>query len=213
MWPTLRAARSAGRSAYAGCVCRPAAGAGAGAGAGQLHHAAPASGHSAALYSTASGGDGGGGGAAVIRPLAHIKNPHAHAHAHAHVQHPHTWSSAGKAPQVQAPPRPHLDLAPHHAGIHTTAPALKGKPKGPRVLSGWGEGEAHPQDGELYFCALGGCGSIGMNMYMYYYNGKWLAVDLGLKFPDFWMRPTIEFVCPDISFLEEPGNKENIAGT
>ena len=58
-----------------------------------------------------------------------------------------------------------------------------------------------PRD-QLVFVPLGGAGEIGMNMYLYGYNGKWLMVDCGITFADDSM-PAVDIVLPDPAFIEE----------
>ncbi|MGE5545266.1 MAG: ribonuclease J, partial [Solirubrobacterales bacterium] len=55
---------------------------------------------------------------------------------------------------------------------------------------------------ELYFLPLGGAGEIGMNLNLYGFGGKWLAVDLGVSFGDDTM-PMIDVVMPDPAWIEE----------
>lgn len=63
-----------------------------------------------------------------------------------------------------------------------------------------GDGEA--VEGELLMVPLGGAGEIGMNLTLYCYEGRWLAVDLGITFGDD-STPGIDVIVPDISFLTE----------
>ncbi len=61
----------------------------------------------------------------------------------------------------------------------------------------------------VYFVALGGVGEIGMNLYAYCCDGKWIIVDIGIGFAGEYI-PSIELIMPDISFLEE--RKDDILG-
>jgi ribonuclease J len=63
--------------------------------------------------------------------------------------------------------------------------------------------------GSLLFAPLGGAGEIGMNCYLYHYQGKWLVVDMGIGFADHHF-PGVEILVPDIKFLSD--NREKIAG-
>jgi ribonuclease J len=54
----------------------------------------------------------------------------------------------------------------------------------------------------LQFVPLGGVGEIGMNVYAYGLDGKWLLVDLGIGFADDRL-PGVDIVLPDIRFIEE----------
>ena len=58
------------------------------------------------------------------------------------------------------------------------------------------------RDDALYFLPLGGSDEIGMNLYLYGVDGKWLMVDLGIAFGD-ESTPGIEVVMPDPAFIEE----------
>jgi ribonuclease J len=60
---------------------------------------------------------------------------------------------------------------------------------------------------KLYFLPLGGSGEIGMNLNLYYTQGKWLMVDLGVTFDQ---TPGIEVLMPDTKFIEE--HAQNLAG-
>lgn len=60
---------------------------------------------------------------------------------------------------------------------------------------------------KLYFLPLGGSGEIGMNLNLYYTQGKWLMVDLGITFDK---TPGIEVVMPDTHFIEE--HTQNLVG-
>ncbi|MEP0070291.1 ribonuclease J [Pyruvatibacter sp.] len=66
---------------------------------------------------------------------------------------------------------------------------------------------------ELVFLPLGGTGEIGMNFNLYGYgpakDRKWLAVDLGITFPDA-TEPGIDVITPDPMFIE--GERDNLLG-
>lgn len=62
---------------------------------------------------------------------------------------------------------------------------------------------------DLLFIPLGGAGEIGINLNLYYHNGKWLIVDFGLGFAD-ESYPGIDIVVPNINFLLK--HKKDIAG-
>lgn len=62
---------------------------------------------------------------------------------------------------------------------------------------------------KLMFLPLGGTEQIGLNLYMYHYNGKWLIVDFGLGFAD-EHYPGVEVLVPDISFIQK--NRKNVLG-
>ncbi len=53
---------------------------------------------------------------------------------------------------------------------------------------------------DLMFLPLGGTDQIGINLYLYHYNGKWLVVDMGLGFADDYF-PGVDILVPDISFI------------
>lgn len=53
---------------------------------------------------------------------------------------------------------------------------------------------------DLLFLPLGGSGEIGMNMNLYYMDGKWLMVDFGAGFADEYY-PGVDMLVPDISFI------------
>ncbi len=62
---------------------------------------------------------------------------------------------------------------------------------------------------DLLFVPLGGAGEIGMNLNLYYLDGKWLMVDFGAGFAEDFL-PGVDMILPDTSFLEE--NRKNIVG-
>jgi ribonuclease J len=62
---------------------------------------------------------------------------------------------------------------------------------------------------DLLFVPMGGAGEIGINLNLYYYEGKWLIVDFGLGFAGD-SCPGVDVIVPDITFLVK--NKQNIAG-
>lgn len=53
---------------------------------------------------------------------------------------------------------------------------------------------------------LGGLGEIGRNMMLIEYNGRFLIIDMGLKFPEENM-PGIDYVIPNTSFLDDKKDK------
>ncbi|MCB2054567.1 MAG: ribonuclease J, partial [Geminicoccaceae bacterium] len=55
---------------------------------------------------------------------------------------------------------------------------------------------------QLLFVPLGGVGEIGMNVYLYGLDDRWMMVDLGLTFADDRL-PGADIVLPDLSFIEE----------
>jgi ribonuclease J len=56
--------------------------------------------------------------------------------------------------------------------------------------------------GDLAFLPLGGTGEIGMNLNLYRFGGKWLAVDCGIGFGGSAM-PEAEIIMPDPAFIAE----------
>jgi ribonuclease J len=56
--------------------------------------------------------------------------------------------------------------------------------------------------GPLLFAPLGGVGEIGVNVYAYGLDGRWMLVDLGIGFADDRL-PGAEIVIPDVRFIEE----------
>jgi len=61
----------------------------------------------------------------------------------------------------------------------------------------------------LRFVALGGIGEIGLNLYLYELDGRWLMVDCGIAFADD-RHPGADIILPDIAFIEE--RKERLDG-
>jgi ribonuclease J len=59
---------------------------------------------------------------------------------------------------------------------------------------------------DLAFLPLGGTGEIGMNLNLYRYGGKWLAIDCGIGFGGNEL-PEAEIIMPDPSFIAERRDK------
>lgn len=55
---------------------------------------------------------------------------------------------------------------------------------------------------ELYFIPLGGAEQFGVNLNVYGYQGKWLAIDCGLGFADEHF-PGVDILLPDPKFIED----------
>lgn len=66
-----------------------------------------------------------------------------------------------------------------------------------------------PKSLQLKFIPLGGIGEIGKNMYVLEYGDDIIVIDSGLMFPDQEL-PGIDFIVPDISYLE--ANREKVLG-
>lgn len=62
---------------------------------------------------------------------------------------------------------------------------------------------------ELYFIPLGGAEQFGVNLNVYGYQGKWLAIDCGLGFAD-ERFPGIDILIPDPAFIE--ARKKDLLG-
>ncbi len=62
---------------------------------------------------------------------------------------------------------------------------------------------------ELYFIPLGGAEQFGVNLNVYGYQGKWLAIDCGLGFADEHF-PGIDILLPDPKFIES--RKKDLVG-
>jgi ribonuclease J len=60
----------------------------------------------------------------------------------------------------------------------------------------------HAASGELTFLPLGGTGEIGMNLNLYRFAGKWLAVDCGIGFGGVEL-PEVDVMLPDPAFIVE----------
>lgn len=62
---------------------------------------------------------------------------------------------------------------------------------------------------ELYFIPLGGAEQFGVNLNVYGYQNKWLAIDCGLGFAD-EKFPGVDILLPDPAFIEE--RKKDLLG-
>lgn len=62
---------------------------------------------------------------------------------------------------------------------------------------------------DLLFVPLGGTEQIGINLYLYHYQGQWLIVDMGLGFANDYF-PGIDILVPDIDFIKQ--NRQHFAG-
>ena len=62
---------------------------------------------------------------------------------------------------------------------------------------------------DLLFLPLGGAGEIGMNMNLYYLDGKWLVADFGAGFAEDYL-PGVNMTVPDITFIKQ--YKKDIVG-
>ncbi len=60
--------------------------------------------------------------------------------------------------------------------------------------------------GDFAFLPLGGTGEIGMNLNLYRYGGRWLAVDCGIGFGGA-ENPEVEVMMPDPGFIVERRDK------
>ncbi len=64
-------------------------------------------------------------------------------------------------------------------------------------------------DDSVLFVPLGGSNEIGMNLNLYYHQGKWLMIDCGIGFADDYL-PGVDIVLPNIDFIAE--HKEDLLG-
>ncbi|MAH06182.1 MAG: MBL fold hydrolase [Alphaproteobacteria bacterium] len=62
---------------------------------------------------------------------------------------------------------------------------------------------------KLYFLPLGGSEEFGINLNLYAYKGKWLAIDIGIGFASH-RYPGVDILVPDVRFIEE--RKDNLVG-
>lgn len=62
---------------------------------------------------------------------------------------------------------------------------------------------------DLLFLPLGGAAEIGMNLNLYYLDGKWLMVDFGAGFADDYY-PGVDMLVPDIDFIMQ--HKKDLVG-
>lgn len=62
---------------------------------------------------------------------------------------------------------------------------------------------------KLLFLPLGGSNEIGLNLNLYYYQGKWLMIDLGIGFADDYL-PGVDVITPNIDFIVE--HKDDLLG-
>ena len=69
--------------------------------------------------------------------------------------------------------------------------------------------DSNDLDGALIFLPLGGSEEIGMNLYLYGLDGKWLIVDCGITFGDD-TTPGVDILMPDPSFIAD--RREDIVG-
>ena len=60
-----------------------------------------------------------------------------------------------------------------------------------------------PKKDTLQVIPFGGCGNIGMNMTLYYYNGTWIMVDCGIGFIEEGEGPGIDIKVPDLQILKD----------
>ena len=65
-----------------------------------------------------------------------------------------------------------------------------------------------PKD-SLVFVPLGGITGVGMNFFLYGYQGKWLVVDCGMGFSDDHF-PGVDLLLPDPAFIAK--HKKDIVG-
>ncbi len=66
-----------------------------------------------------------------------------------------------------------------------------------------------PGADELLFLPLGGSGEIGMNLYLYGHDGRWLMIDLGIGFAGTSL-PGVDLLMADPTFISE--NRGRLAG-
>lgn len=64
-------------------------------------------------------------------------------------------------------------------------------------------------DQDLLFVPLGGANEIGMNANLFYHQGKWLMVDLGIGFAGDWL-PGVDIILPDLDFIMK--RREDLIG-
>jgi ribonuclease J len=60
-------------------------------------------------------------------------------------------------------------------------------------------------ENHLLFLPLGGSNEIGMNFNLYYYQGKWLIIDMGAGFADDHY-PGIDLIVPSVAFIKKYKN-------
>lgn len=122
-----------------------------------------------------------------------------------------SFFETGPVQQTENKKKPHTKLNSSHRG-HTKHTGQTKEPGFEQFFTGVGKKQSEDKipplkDGDVRVIALGGVEEIGKNMYVVEYKNDIIILDAGFQFTDNNITPGVDYIIPNIGYLEKRKDK------